>query len=92
MLGFWEEGTLRIIQVAEQEASPPEKLARVMQATFHPSKLDVALRAQALQDETVRAHQQRLAYLEVLAKASTDDRLELLHFCRRSELGKGIIT
>jgi AcrR family transcriptional regulator len=81
LLGFWEEeGTLRIIQWAEQEASPPDKLARVLQASLHPSRLDVALRAWALQDETVRAHQQRidqqrLAYLEELTRASTDDRL-----------------
>src|SRR6266404_8566030 len=34
VLEFWEEeGTLRIIQWAEQEASPPEKLARVLRAS-----------------------------------------------------------
>ncbi len=81
LLVFWEEeGTLRIIQWAEQEASPPEKLARVMQASLHPSRLDVALRAWALQDEKVRVHQQRidqqrLAYFEALAYAHTADRL-----------------
>jgi len=81
LLEFWEEeGTLRIIQWAEQEASPSEKLARVMQASLHPSRLDVALRAWALQDEQVRVHQQRidqqrLAYLEELAYANTADRL-----------------
>ena len=81
LLEFWEEeGTLRIILAAEQEASPPEKLARVLQAALHPSRLDVALRAWALQDETVLAHQQRidqqrLAYLEELAYANTADRL-----------------
>src|SRR6266446_3188026 len=64
LLEFWEEeGTLRIIQWAEQEASPPEKLARVMQASLHPSRLDVALRAWALQDERVRDHQQRIDQL-----------------------------
>ncbi len=81
LLEFWEEeGTLRIIQVAEQEASPLDKLARVMQATLQPSRLDVALRAWALQDEKVRVHQQRidqqrLAYLEALVYATKADRL-----------------
>ena len=81
LLSFWEEeGTLRIIQWAEQEASPSEKLARVMQASLHPSRLDVALRAWALQDEQVRVHQQRidqqrLAYLEALVSATRADRL-----------------
>jgi len=81
LLEFWEEeGTLRIIQVAEQEASPLDKLARVMQATLQPSRLDVALRAWALQDEKVRVHQQRidqqrLAYLEALVYATRADRL-----------------
>jgi AcrR family transcriptional regulator len=81
LLEFWEEeGTLRIIQWAEQEASPPEKLARVMQASLHPSRLDVALRAWALQDEQVRVHQQRidqerLAYFEALVFATRADHL-----------------
>lgn len=84
LLWLWEEeGTLRIIQGAEQEASPADKLAWVLRASFHPShlhRLDVAMRAWALQDEQVRAHQQRvdqqrLAYLEEVVKASTDDPL-----------------
>ncbi len=81
LLEFWEdEGTLRIIQWAEQEASPPEKLARVMQASLHPPRLDVALRAWALQDEQVRVHQQRIdqqrmAYFETLVSATGADRL-----------------
>ena len=88
LLEFWEEeGTLRIIQWAEQEASPPEKLARVMQASLHPSRLDVALRAWALQDERVRVHQQRidqlrLAYLEEVAYAQTADRLSARQLAR----------
>lgn len=82
LLSFWEEeGTLRIIQGAEQEASPADKLAWVLRASFHPShlhQLDVALRAWALQDDQVRVHQQRvdqqrLAYLEALVTASTED-------------------
>ena len=76
-----EEGTLRIIHGAEQEASPADKLAWVLRASFHLShlhRLDVALRAWALQDDQVRVHQQRidqqrLAYLEALIKASTED-------------------
>jgi AcrR family transcriptional regulator len=81
LLEFWEEeGTLRIIQLAEQETSPPDKLARVMQASLHPSRLDVALRAWALQDEQVRVHQQRidqqrLAYLEAVVFATRADRI-----------------
>jgi AcrR family transcriptional regulator len=81
LLEFWEEeGTLRIIHWAEQEASPPEKLARVMQASLHPSRLDVALRAWALQDEQVRVHQQRidqqrLAYLEAVVFATRADQM-----------------
>jgi len=81
LLSFWEEeGTLRIIHWAEQEASPPEKLARVLRASLHPSRLDVALRAWALQDEQVRVHQQRidqqrLAYLEAVVFAIRADHL-----------------
>jgi len=88
LLSFWEEeGTLRIIHWAEQEASPPEKLARVMQASLRPSRLDVALRAWALQDEQVRVHQQRidqqrLAYFEALVLATRDDRLYAKTFAR----------
>jgi AcrR family transcriptional regulator len=88
LLEFWEEeGTLRIIQWAEKEASPPEKLERVLQASLHPSRLDVALRAWALQDERVRVHQQRidqqrLAYLEALAYAHTADRLSARQLAR----------
>jgi AcrR family transcriptional regulator len=79
LLEFWEEeGTLRIIHWAEQEASPPDKLARVMQASLHPPRLDVALRAWALQDDQVRVHQQRidqrrLAYLEAVVFATRAD-------------------
>ena len=81
LLVFWEEeGTLRIVQLAEKEASPPEKLARVLRASLHPSRLDVALRAWALQDEQVRVHQQRidqqrLEYLEALVFATRADHL-----------------
>jgi AcrR family transcriptional regulator len=88
LLEFWEEeGTLRIIQWAEQEVSPAEKLARVMRASLHPPRLDVALRAWALQDEQVRAHQQRidqlrLAYFEEVVFATRADRLYAQQFAR----------
>ncbi len=81
LLVFWEEeGTLQTIQLAEREASPQEKLERVIQATLKPSRLEVAIRAWALQDTLVRDYQQRidqqrLAYLEGLACATTGDRL-----------------
>ena len=88
LLVFWEEeGTLRIVQLAEKEASPSEKLERVLQASLHPSRLDVALRAWAWQDERVRVHQQRidqlrLAYLEEVAYAHTADRLSARQLAR----------
>src|SRR5260370_16825344 len=59
LLVFWEEeGTLRIVQLAEQEASPSEKLERALQPTLHPSRLYLALRAWAYHDETLRVHHQ----------------------------------
>ncbi|QBD83484.1 TetR/AcrR family transcriptional regulator [Ktedonosporobacter rubrisoli] len=79
LLSFWqEEGTLRILQWAEQEAKPPEKLARVIRASLHSSRLDVALRGWAFHDDQVRVHhlridQQRLAYLEVVVFAIRAD-------------------
>ena len=82
LLSFWEEeGTLRIIQWAEQEVKPPEKLARVIRASLHPSRLDVALHAWALQDDQVRVHQlridqQRLAYLEAVVFAIRADHMD----------------
>lgn len=88
LLVYWEEeGTLRTIQLAEREASPQDKLERVMQATLKPSGLDVALRAWALQDGLVREHQrridqQRLAYLEEVAYANTADRLHARQLAR----------
>jgi len=62
-------------------------LARVMRASLHPPRLDVALRAWALQDEQVRAHQQRidqlrLAYFEEVVFATRADRLYAQQFAR----------
>lgn len=88
LLDFWEEeGTFRIIQRAEQEDSPTDKLARVMRASLQPPRLDIALRAWALQDEQVRVHQQRidqqrLAYLEAVVFATRADRLYAQSFAR----------
>jgi AcrR family transcriptional regulator len=88
LLSFWEEeGTLRIIQWAEQKVSPAEKLARVIRASLHPSRLDVALRAWALQDEQVCVHQQRidqrrLAYLEEVVVAIGADQVRAKVFAR----------
>ncbi|GCE06626.1 TetR/AcrR family transcriptional regulator [Dictyobacter aurantiacus] len=88
LLEFWaEEGTLRIIQWAEKEAAPSEKLARVIRASLQPPRLDVALRVWALQDEQVRVHQQRidqqrLEYLEALVAASGADHLYARQFAR----------
>jgi AcrR family transcriptional regulator len=88
LLSFWEEeGTHRIIHWAEQEASPADQLARVMRASLHPPRLDVALRAWALQDDQVRVHQQRidqqrLAYFETLVYAIKADRLYAQQFAR----------
>ena len=88
LLSFWEEeGTLHIIQLAEKEASPSEKLERVLQASLRPSRLDVALRAWAWQDERVRVHQQRidqlrLAYLEEAAYAHAADHLSARQLAR----------
>ena len=88
LLSFWEEeGTLRIIQWAEQKASPTEKLARVIRASLYPPRLDVVLRAWALQDDQVRVHQQRidqqrLAYLEAVVFAIRADHTYAKLFAR----------
>jgi AcrR family transcriptional regulator len=62
LLDFFEsEGTLQIIRLTEHEATPQEKLQRLLDitATF-PPEVEVAVRAWALQDETVRMYQQRI--------------------------------
>lgn len=84
---FEQERTLQVIQLAEQASSPQAKLERVMQATLRPSQLEVAIRAWALQDQSVRDHQQRidqqrLAYLEELVYAQVGDRLHATQVAR----------
>lgn len=88
LLAFYEEErTLDIIRLAEREALPQAKLERVMQATLQPSPLEVAMRAWALQDERVRAHQQRidqrrLTYLEDLISARVGERSRAARMAR----------
>ena len=62
LLDFFEaEGTLQIIQLTEQEATPQEKLQRLLDITASfPTEVEVAVRAWALQDEMVRTYQQRI--------------------------------
>ncbi|MEQ8674160.1 MAG: TetR/AcrR family transcriptional regulator [Aggregatilineales bacterium] len=62
LLDFFEsEGTLQIIDVTEQEATPEEKLQTLLDITASfPTAVEVAMRAWALQDEVVRAYQERI--------------------------------
>lgn len=62
LLDFFEaEGTLQIIHLTEQEATPQEKLQRLLDITASfPTEVEVAVRAWALQDAMVRACQQRI--------------------------------
>jgi AcrR family transcriptional regulator len=88
LLDFYEEErTLQIIQLAERETSPQAKLERIMRATLQPSRLEAVMRAWALQDVFVREHQQhidqqRLAYLEELIFAQTDNRAHATRMAR----------
>ena len=62
LLDFFEaEGTLQIIDITEQEATPEEKLQRLLDITASfSSTVEVAMRAWALQDEMVHAYQERI--------------------------------
>lgn len=88
LLAFYEEErTLQIIQLAEKETSPQAKLERIMHATLRPSRLEVAIRAWALQDVSVRDHQQRidqqrLACLEELISARIGNRNHAAHMAQ----------
>jgi AcrR family transcriptional regulator len=70
---YEDQRTLQIIESAQQQLTPTDRLELVIQATLRGSnQLEVALRAWALQDPFVQAYQQRidqrrLAYLEELA-------------------------
>jgi AcrR family transcriptional regulator len=81
LLSFYEdEGTLQVIESAEQHEVPLDRLERIIQATIHhPSQLEVSMRAWALQDPFVQSYQQRidqrrLAYLEEQAFLICNDR------------------
>jgi len=81
LLSFYEdERTLQVIENAEQQQLPLDRLERIIQATLHhPSQLEVSMRAWALQDSFVQSYQQRidqcrLAYLENLAFLICHDR------------------
>lgn len=87
LLFFEEERTRQIIQLAEQETSPQEKMEFILHSTLNPSRLEVAIRAWAFQDALVqdslqRIDQQRLAYLEKLIYAQTDDQKYAFHMAR----------
>lgn len=80
LLAFYErEGTLRIIELAEAETAPAEKLQRVLEATLNnPVPLEAAVRAWALQDATARVYQeridqQRVDYLRAIYLEMTGD-------------------
>jgi AcrR family transcriptional regulator len=81
LLSFYEdEGTLQVIESAEQQQAPLDRLELIMQTTLHhPSHLEVSMRAWALQDPFVQSYQQRidqrrLAYLAELAFLICHDR------------------
>jgi AcrR family transcriptional regulator len=89
LLTFYEEvGTLRVIESAEQQLTPLDRLERVLQATLRESNsLEVAMRAWALQDPFVQVYQQRiderrLAYLEELAWLLCNDRKQARRIAR----------
>ena len=80
---FEEEGTLNIITQTEQVDSPQEKLRRLMEIIVaetarYPARMEVALRAWALQDNEVRSlmekvDAQRLSYVQTLCYDMTGD-------------------
>ncbi len=83
LLTFFEtEGTLQIIDLTEQAATPQAKLKRLLDITASfPTAVEVAVRAWALQDEMVRAYQaridaRRIAYLHELFRELTGDEAE----------------
>jgi AcrR family transcriptional regulator len=81
LLSFYEdERTLQVIENAEHQEVPLDRFELIIQATlYHPSQLEVSLRAWALQDRFVQSYQQRidqrrLAYLADLAFQICHDR------------------
>jgi len=78
LAAYEEERTHQVIRVAEKETSPQARLERIIQITLQPSQLEVAIRAWALQDASVKEYQQRidqqrLTYLEALIFAIVED-------------------
>src|SRR5579862_4353495 len=79
LLDYFEASrTLRVIAFTEQTQPPAEKITVLLEQTQlgAPSRLEVAVRAWALQDALVHAYQeridqQRLAYLRQLCAALT---------------------
>ncbi len=62
LLSFYEnEGTLQVIESAEQRDLPMDRFEMILQTTLHhPSQLEVSMRAWALQDPFVQSYQQRI--------------------------------
>ncbi len=72
---FAEKGTRQVIDLAEQAHMPTQKIAVLLETTLlsAPSRLEVAIRAWALQDDMVRGYQERIdreriAYLHQLCR------------------------
>jgi AcrR family transcriptional regulator len=83
LLDFIESyGTLQIIERTEAEAAPAEKLAKLLAITITDNpNLEIAFRAWAMQDETVREYLERidgrrLAYIEQLSLELTGDKAQ----------------
>jgi AcrR family transcriptional regulator len=76
---FEHEGTLNVMRVVEQEATPAAKLKRLFAiVTSEPLDLEAAMRAWSLQDAEARAMQsridtQRIAYVQSLCTALLGD-------------------
>jgi len=85
LLTFYEEaGTLKIIEIAEQQTTPQEKLESILDATLEgPFPLEIAVRAWALQDEQAgeyqkRIDQRRITYMKDIYLEMTGDEAQAL--------------
>lgn len=83
LLAFFEtEGTHRIIEKVEEMPGAAQKIIRLLALPLDdPPHLEVAIRAWALQDETVRVYQeridqQRITYVQQLCLALTTNDLQ----------------
>lgn len=87
---YEEEGTLAVIERAEEAGTPQEKLRRLFEIVVTFSELlrpEVALRAWALQDEEVRQVQQRvderrIGYVQALLNQIMEDEAQALTAAR----------